>query len=406
MKISLSEISRLLPIVKRRIGAKTIAFVEKIFSSDKLCKDVFGKNYGRKVLLCGIPEAFGKEIIPKYHSNFTETYSAALAFDRLGYSVDCTSRTKRGIDYTGYDIVFGINGNAFMGAFSADKKVKPLRIFYSVGAETCYNYRVTSSRNRDFHSRHGFWLLGSNRYIPGDSRNYYEANFSDAVITLGDSHVNRQFLEEDSVPGKYRMLPAFYFPVCKSVEKKDFGKCKRHFLWFGSSGMIHKGLDIAIDFAVENPDVVLHVCGGSRQEREFWNYYNPIIKNHANIVMHGFVDIESQDFAAILNQCGILLNPSISESGAVSVLNVLGNGVLMPVYSRGTGLDLSAVGLEVEDVTYDSFSKVLHAVLDMDDKDVEEKALAAHKLVKERYTLERYQENMYGILKEIIEKRD
>jgi hypothetical protein len=64
------------------------------------------------------------------------------------------------------------------------------------------------------------------------------------------------------------------------------------------------------------------------------------------------------------------------------------------------------VGIEVEYVTYDSFSKVLHAVLDMDDKDVEEKALAAHKLVKERYTLERYQENMYGILKEIIEKRD
>ena len=406
MKISLSEISRLLPIVKRRMAAKIIAFVEKIFSSDKLHRDVFGRNRERKVLLCGIPEAFDGKELPKYHSNFTETYSAAMAFDRLGYSVDCSSRTKRGIDYKGYDVVFGINGNAFMGAFDADEKDGILKIFYSVGAETCFNYRVTAQRNRDFHSRHGFWLLGSNRYIPGDPRNYYEANLSDAVITLGDGFVNRQFLEEEGNAAKYRMLPAFYFPVCKPVEKKEFDECKRHILWFGSSGMIHKGLDIAIDFAVENPDVTLHICGGSRQETAFWRYYNPIMESHANIVMHGFVDIESREFGEILARCGVLLNPSVSESGAVSVLNVLGNGALFPVCSKGTGLDLSSVGIEVDDVTYDSFSKALREVLDMPGKAIEEKALAAHRLVREKYTLEKYQENMYRILKEIIENRD
>ena len=402
----MSEIPRLWPIAKRRIGAFAVSLVQRLFSQERLVKDVFGTGHSKRVLLCHLPEAFTGKSLPKYHSNFTECYTIAKCLDRLGYSVDCTSRAMNDIDYSPYDVVCGINGNAYMNSFSADKKIKPLRIFYSVGAETIFNYRATALRNKDFYDRHGMWLLKSNRYVPGDPRTYYEASFSDAVICLGDESVFGHFVAGEKNSGKYRWLPAFYFPVTNPEDGKDFGACRRNILWFGSSGMIHKGLDIAIDFAVENPDVVLHVCGGSRQEREFWNYYNPIIKNHANIVMHGFVDIESQDFAAILNQCGILLNPSISESGAVSVLNVLGNGVLMPVYSRGTGLDLSAVGLEVEDVTYDSFSKVLHAVLDMDDKDVEEKALAAHKLVKERYTLERYQENMYGILKEIIEKRD
>lgn len=406
MKISLSEISRLIPIVKRRIGMNIVSFVEKVFSSDKMYKDVFGRKRERKVLLCGIPEAFEKSSLPKHHSNFTETYSAAMAFDRLGYSVDCVSRTKRNIDYNDYDIVFGINGNAFMGAFSTDEKINPLKIFYSVGAETCYNYRVTAVRNKDFYTRHKKWLLGSNRYIPGDPRNYYEANFSDAVINLGDGYVNQQFLKEENKPEKYKMLPAFYFPVCTPEEKKDFAECRKHFLWFGSSGMIHKGLDIAIDIAVEHPEITLHICGGNRQETDFWNFYSPIIKRHKNIIMHGFIDIESQKFKNIIEQCGILINPSISESGAVSVLNILGNAALLPVYSQGTGLNLANVGVEVKEVTYDSFSKALCDVIEMPHEEIEKKAWAAHRLVKEKYTLEIYQENMYRILKEIIEKRD
>ena len=120
--------------------------------------------------------------------------------------------------------------------------------------------------------------------------------------------------------------------------------------------------------------------------------------------MHGFVDIESKEFADLLAQCGILLNPSLSESGAVAVLNVLGNGALMPVYSKGTGLDLADTGIEVSEVTYESFRKALLAVAELPTEAIGQKAWAAHRLVKERYTLENYRETMYRHLKEIIKK--
>jgi hypothetical protein len=120
--------------------------------------------------------------------------------------------------------------------------------------------------------------------------------------------------------------------------------------------------------------------------------------------VHGFVNIESDAFAGILSQCGILLNPSVSEGGAVSVLNVLGNGALMPVYSTGTGLDLSSVGIEVEDVSYACFRDALLKVDRMDTEEFEKKAWAAHRLVREHYTLANYEEGMYRHLKEIIEK--
>lgn len=405
MKFKISELARLWPIARRRIGNSLVEWVQKLFSNEKLIRDVFGTRRKRRVLLCHLPEAFKFGKLPKYHSNFTECHVIARCFDRLGYSVDCSSRAKKGIDYSHYDIVCGINGNAYMGAFSSDSGIKPLKIFYSVGAESCFNYRETALRNIEFCKRHDFWLLESNRYIPGDSRNYYEARMSDAVICLGDSFVIQQFLKEDDDISKYHKLPAFYFPVVDKIDEKDFKTCRRSMLWFGSSGMLHKGLDIAIDFAVDHPDFILHICGGSRQESAFWDYYMPKIKTSKNIHMHGFVDIESADFARILHLCGILINPSISEGGAVSVLNVLGNGALLPVYSRGTGLDLSTVGIEVANVEYGSFEK---ALLDADAMTLDEfscKAWAAHRLVRDNYTLEKYEEGMYGCLKEIITKK-
>ncbi len=381
-----------------------ILWLQKLLLTEHYKKNVFGKTYAKRVLMCHIPEAFlGKEL-PKYHSNFTECHTIAKCFDRLGYSVDCVSRTKTGIDYSQYDIVFGINGSAFMGAFSADKNIKPLKIFYSVGGETFYNYRVTAYRNRDFHDRHGFWMMTANRYVPGDVRTYYESNLSDAVICLGDEYVFNHFVREDVLSDKYRWLPAFYFPTVSNPAKKDFAQCRKTILWFGSSGMIHKGLDIAIDFAVEHPEYTLHICGGSRQESDFWNYYTPKINACNNIHTHGFVDIESEKFSQILSQCGILLNPSISEGCAVSVLNVLGNSALFPVYSEATGIALYEVGICVPNVTYKDFEDALLKLEMMPDEEFKQKALNAHSFVKNNYTIEKYEEQMFGLLKEIIEK--
>lgn len=403
MKPSFSEISRIWPIAKRRMGEKIISWVQRLFSSDRLVKDVFGRGRGRRVLMCHLPEAFTGKELPKHHSNLTECHVVARCFDRLGYRVDCSSRTKRGIDYSPYEVVFGINGNAFMGSFGSDGKPEPLRIFYSVGAETCFNYRHTSIRNLDFHRRHGRWMLGSNRYMPGDPRNYYEAHFSDAVICLGNEYVYRQFLAEESCGGRYNRLPAFYFKVADPAKEKDFSLCRRNILWFGSSGMLHKGLDIAIDFVVAHPEFTLHICGGSRQESAFREYYMPIIKANGNIVMHGFVDIESQEFAHILSQCGVLLNPSVSEGGAVAVLNVLGNGALLPVCSRATGIDIDGYGTVVDEMTYDAFEQALLDVDQLPLKEFEQRAWEAYKDISVNYTVEKYEENMYNLLKGIID---
>ena len=404
MKLNCSKISRLWPIARRRAGEWLVRVVQRLFVPERLVKDVFGTRRERRALLCYLPEAFKGGSLPKHHSNLTECCSAAKALDRLGYSVDCASRGKRGIDYSCYDVVMGINSPSFAASFAVVGKKAPLRVFYSVGAHTFYNFRVTAERNREFFGRHGRWLLNSCHYVPGNGMNYYMSQLSDAVISLGDDFLLQQATAEGEDTSRVYKLSAFHFKVTVPSPEKDFSICRNNLLWFGSSGMLHKGLDIVIDFALEHPEFTLHICGGSRQERAFWDYYMPKIKASDNIVVHGFVDIDSPQFAAVLNSCGVLVNPSLSESGAVAVLNVLGNGALLPVYSKGTGLDLSAVGVEVENVDYESFSNALSALSLLSTEEIASKAWDAHRLVSQQYTLERYEEGMYNHLKEIIEK--
>ena len=88
----------------------------------------------------------------------------------------------------------------------------------------------------------------------------------------------------------------------------------------------------------------------------------------------------------------------------VTVGNVLGNGALLPVYSKGTGLDIANAGVEVDEVTYDNFRKALLDVAALPTETIEKKAWDAHRLVKERYTLDNYRETMYRHIKEIINK--
>lgn len=404
MKLSFSEIYRILPIARRRTGEKLTRWIQRLFNSEKLVKNVFDAKYERRALLCYLPEAFKSKELPKHHSNLTECHTIAEAFDRLGYNVDCASRGKTGIDYSCYDVVMGINCSAYSASFTIDKNISPIRIFYSVGAHTFYNFRTTAKRNKEFFDRHNGWLLPSYHYIPGNGMNYYMSHLSDAVISLGGSFLTQQMADEGEPCDKVRQLPAFYFNVTTPDEKKDFSKCRNNILWFGSSGMMHKGLDIAIDFALEHPQFTLHICGGSQQEKEFWKFYMPKIKSADNIVMHGFVDIQSDEFKEVLAVCGLLLNPSLSESGAVAVLNVLGNGALLPVYSKGTGLDIESIGIEVDEVTYDKFRNALLAVADLPTGTIAQKAWDAHHLVKEKYTLDEYREKMYRYIKEIIKE--
>ena len=404
MKFTRSEFRRIIPIARRRAGKAVVAWVQRLFANRRLLRDVFGSGYSRRVLICHLPEAFDGTL-PKSHSNLTECYSAAKAFHRLGYSVDCASRENDKVDYAPYDVIYGITSLSYARSFSS-KGNEPLRIFYSVGAHLFLNFEATVERTIAFHREHGCRVLTSYRYMPGNSMDYYNTHLSDAVICLGDNMVADYYREKDPRSGRYFSLSAFYFDIRRPSPQKNFDKYRRNLLWFGSAGLIHKGLDIAIDFALQHPEYTLHICGASRGEKEFWQYYFPLVEKAPNIIEHGFVDIESAEFTNILDECAILVNPSLSESGAVAVLNVLANGLLYPVYSRNTGLDLADYGSEISNVTYAAFEKEIISASSLPAEELLQKTCKLNNHVREKYSLARYEEQLYNHIETILKNNN
>ena len=85
---------------------------------------------------------------------------------------------------------------------------------------------------------------------------------------------------------QYANKPLYRVPISAPVEypwpeDKDFDASRRHFLWFGSVGFVHKGLDLVLEAFAEMPDYQLTVCGpidrrGTSRKPIIGNFTEPL----------------------------------------------------------------------------------------------------------------------------------
>ena len=400
MKLT-EKIKRAIPIAIRLLRERIATNVSYWMSDKTMRRNVFGKkNYHKRVLMVSTPEAFKKNL-PKYHTNLYEFHEIGCIFDRMGYIVDVTTDHNTRINLSKYNVIF--NGRKVQ-AEVWHQNIHAKTIFYTPGAHPLFRNEATVQKNLCIKREKGIWLTTSSRYIDDLLLEYYVDNFADHVITCGNQYVLDQYLKYDTRKERYSLLPAFYFDCHKpDIAHKDWNKVHHSICWFGSLGLIHKGLDICIDLALAHPEITLHICGASMREKEFWKYYGPKIKGKTNIINHGFINIESQEFVDIMSECAFVVHPSISEGGAASVLNVVANAGLIPVCSKACGLDLPEDGsVIVEEVTYEAFESAILDVMNLPVDKLKEMAISACRYVREHYTLDNYRANMSKILQKCV----
>ena len=395
------KIIRAIPIAIRLMRERITAWVAYRMADKTTGKNVFHrKGYTKRVLMVSLPAAFKKKL-PKYHTSLYEAFEVAKIFDAMGYIVDFTTDNNTRINLKPYDVIYG--GRKVM-AEMWQQDISAKTIFFSPGAHPFFCFKATVEKNLRVREREGRWLTTSSRYLNESLLGYFVDNFADHVIVYGNQYVLDQYLKHDSRKDRYSLLPAFYFDCHKpDIAHKDWNKVRHSICWFGSLGLIHKGLDICIDLALAHPEITLHICGASKREKEFWDYYGPMIKGKANIINHGFINIESQEFVDIMSECAFVVHPSISEGGAPSVLNVVANAGLIPVCSKACGLDLPEDGsVIVEDVTYEAFESAILDVMNLPVDELKEMATNACRYVREHYTLDNYRANMSKILQKCV----
>ena len=131
----------------------------------------------------------------------------------------------------------------------------------------------------------------------------------------------------------------------------------KDFMWFGSSGSILKGLDLVLEYFIENPQYNLHVVGPL--DEEFIRFYQKQIEKCLNITFYNFLDTSSKEFMNLAYLCAFNIFPSGSEGCPGSVITLMQMGVI-PITSQWGAIDqIEHYGYLLPELSVEAISKAI-----------------------------------------------
>jgi len=334
-----------------------------------------------------LPEGSG---LLRSHAHFEESRLIANTFLNMGYAVDV-------IDYRNT-------------VFPADKQYA-----YFVSARTnfeLYANKLNSGCVKIAHMDMAHWLFNNpaayNRCVNVLNRRgtalasiskIQEFNWAiehaDYAVVLGNSFTRGTYEYANKPIYTINNISVVEF---ESPENKDFDKIRNTFIWLGSDGIIHKGLDIALEAFSGLPDHKLIVCGPIAKDKRFEREYAEELYNTESIITHGWVDVGSDEFVSVCNNSLGIMYPSASEGQAGSVVTCMHAG-LIPVISYESGIDVGDHGVILNDCSVDSMRREIIQLSDYPVETLKTMAMKTWQSARNNFSREYYKKKH----KEIIE---
>lgn len=312
--------------------------------------NLFQSQFPRAVLINYTTRPFLQRRI--WHTNAQESRLIAHTFHALGLRVDVVDfHDEMPLDLSPYRLIFGF-GQAFERSFTQKRDLT--RLFYPTGAHVSHQNPAEIARVRDVNRRHGICLLPQ-RVVPWCWS--LSTAMSDAIVVLGNDWTASTFRPFTDAPIHTLAATALFNPLSDRIAR-DHGRLPRGLLWFGAKGFVHKGLDVCLEYAAADPEVVLHVCAA--EEPEFMQAFARFFAL-PNVVYHGFVAVQSEAFVRIVSQCDCCILPSCSEGQSTSLLTAMATG-LLPIGTRFTGVDVDRLGILLEEISVDAVGRAVAAV--------------------------------------------
>lgn len=212
------------------------------------------------------------------------------------------------------------------------------------------------------------------------------AELANEITLLGNSFTAETF--------RFAGKPITHIPISSAYEfpwprDREFSRAKTRFLWLGSYGMVHKGLDLVLEAFRNMPDLHLSVCGRPEKEEDFYGLYETELTRTANIEFRGWIDLASPAFAEIARSHAAVIYPSCSEGGGGAVIHCMHAG-LMPIATREASVDLGDFGICIEDGTVEAVEKAAEHAASLGSDEAECRAQAAWEHVRHNHTLEKF----------------
>jgi len=364
--------------------AKLLRKIKKFFREDRILKNIFKTTFDKRVLISytTLP-FFNKE---EAHTNNAESKTIAKIFNNLNYNIDVIHYTnQQKLDYSKYDVVFGF-GEPFENSFIY-KNLK--RIYYATGAHVCHQNYAEIQRieevNKKYHSR-----LLPKRLVPWNWS--MSTSLSNALIVIGNEWTKSTYERYTNKEVYAINATALANRDIKDIQR-DIEKTKKNFLWFGSAGLVHKGLDLCLEYFYINKDFTLHICGA--MEDDFKKVFHNYLEKD-NVTFHGFIDVKSEKFIDIISECCFSILPTCSEGQATSLLTTMGAG-LIPVSTIYSGVDVEKYGFLIGELTTQSISDTINKVSNLSNEEILSKSIlneeyidGSHNLIAFEITLKTF----------------
>ena len=191
---------------------------------------------------------------------------------------------------------------------------------------------------------------------------------------------------------------AFTYP---SPEGKDLEACRKHYLWFGSGGLVRKGLDLVLDAFAGMPEYELTIIGPIGEEKDFESAYHRELYQTKNIHSLGWLDTSSPEFLAATQRCLGMVYPAAGEgqSGGVAVCLHAG---LIPIISYESGISVRDFGVLLKSCSIEEIRNSVRSVSGFPVGKLRKMALEAWEYARLNHTRERYAEEYRRVMIEIL----
>ena len=310
------------------------------------------------------------------HQNKREAVEMVRIWNEMGYNVYVQdANSPRNLpDLKNVQIVFGHEPQMPLAA----KKYKaPLRIYYATGTYRDHNNRMVKQMtdwvNRTYSANipYGRLQAAHDSYEVATHVLMIGSQFTKETVPLALR--NKITLIHQSLQPTKFLKPVLYAP-------------ENEFFFMGSAGNMLRGVPLLLEYFITHSKLRLHVVGPIKDD------YYKLMKARLtpNIVLHGFMDINSDAFLQIISRCNFMLYPSGSEGVPGSVLNGMKNG-LIPIVTPWASFDeIEKYGYIFSDWSINAIDDAVRWALSIPAPQVEQMKKNSQRYVLTNFSLERF----------------
>ena len=347
------------------------------------------------VLFSYVTHAFSGQVVPYSHTSYWESRQMAETFVDLGYSVDVISAADASGFLPQKKYLFFIGHRHNFERIAQRLDTDCVKVLHCDVAHWLSHNTAGSCRLLALQRRRGITLPLLRLQAPNLAMEH-----ADCATILGNEFTISTY--------RYANKPIYRVPISAPMlypwpEKKDFEACRRHFLWFGSNGFVHKGLDLVLDAFAAMPEYHLTLCGPIKDEveRDFEKTFYKELYQTPNIRTVGWIDDASPEFLRIANGCIGVINPSCSEGGGGSVITCMHAG-LIPIVSYESSVDIGTFGFLLPDCSIESIQNSIRMVDSLPTLQLAERGRQAWEFARANHTREKFAKGYKRVAGEIL----